>query len=68
MPENPIEAYMTKAEFCSALSINPRTAERWHSRRVGPPRVRVLKKIYYKKTAVAEWLEAQTEDVANARA
>ena len=69
MPENPIEAYMPKAEFCSALNINPRTAERWHLRRIGPPRIRVGgKKIYYKRSAVAEWLESQAEDVANARA
>ena len=68
MPQNPIEDYMTKAEFCSALRINPRTAERWHLRRIGPPRVRVIKKIYYKRSAVADWLERQTEDVVDATA
>ena len=67
MHQNPIDDYMTKAEFCSALSINPRTAERWHLRRIGPPRVRVLHKIYYKRSAVSEWLEAQTEDAVRAR-
>ena len=68
MPENPIEAYMTKAEFCSALGINPRTAERWHLRRIGPPRVRVIKKIYYKRSAVADWMEAQTEGTVSLEA
>ena len=65
MPENPIEAYMSKAEFCSALQINPRTAERWHLRRIGPTRVRVSKKIYYKRSTVADWLERQTEDTVS---
>jgi len=68
MQQNPIEDYMTKAEFCSALRINPRIAERWHLRRIGPPRVRVIKKISYKRSAVADWLERQTDDVADATA
>ena len=66
MPQNPIDDYMTKSEFCSALRINPRTAERWHLRRIGPPITRISKKIYYKRSSVSAWLERQTEEAVSA--
>ena len=64
MPQtNPIDDYMSKAEFCSALKINPRTADRWRLRRIGPKVTKIgPRRIFYRRSDVAAWLESQAEN------
>lgn len=47
--------------FCDQLGISTRTADRWDILRTGPPRTRLGKKIYYKKTSVLEWLKRREQ-------
>jgi Helix-turn-helix domain len=49
--------YFEEQEFAAVLDRDVRTVRRWHSKRTGPPRVRVGRKILYKKSSVARWLE-----------
>jgi len=59
---SPLNDYLTKDELARELRRSTRTLDRWHTRRVGPPRTRAQKLILYKKSSVAKWLEQQTED------
>ena len=51
-----LDGYMTPAEVAAQLGITPRTLERWHNQRVGPPRVRLGRKVLYRHQAVVEWI------------
>ena len=58
---SPLSDYMTRDELARDLKRHPRTLKRWHLQRKGPPYIRIGKTVLYKKSAVAEWLERQTE-------
>lgn len=58
------EGYITAKELCKQIGqmkggrpIARRTLERWHSLRVGPPRVRVGRIVVYRIDEVRAWLE-----------
>ncbi len=61
--QSPIEDYIERAELARQLGKSVRTLDRWHCQRTGPTRTRVGRSIFYKKSAVATWLEAQTEEL-----
>ena len=46
---SPLNDYLTKDELARELRRSTRTLDRWHTRRVGPPRTRAQKLILYKK-------------------
>lgn len=37
--------------------VSPRTLDRWHARRIGPPRIRVGNLVLYPKAGVQAWLD-----------
>lgn len=51
--------YLTIIELAAQLGRTPTTLYRWHVRDIGPPRVRLGRKVLYKRAAVIEWLESQ---------
>ena len=53
-----LQDYMTPAELAAELGVNPRTLERWNNQRVGPPRVRLGRKVLYRRDSVVEWITA----------
>ena len=56
------DQYYTKEELARELGRSTRTIDRWHTRRVGPPRHKVAGKlVLFKKNSVAEWLDKQVE-------
>ena len=60
----PFDDYLTKQQFCSAApggQISERTADRWHTLRIGPPRVKCGRRVLYSKKAVLEWLTANVQ-------
>ena len=66
---SPLADYLTKDQLARQLGRSTRTIDRWHTQRIGPRRTKVGNKlVLFSKSAVAEWLEAQTEDVARATA
>ena len=50
------EDLLTPDEFAQELDTPRRTIDRWHSRRIGPPRIKVGRKVYYRREAVRDWL------------
>jgi len=62
--------YYTREDLARELNRSTRTLDRWHVQRIGPPRTKLRrsKLIFYKKSAVSDWMEAQTEDTASVEA
>ena len=59
------DQYYTKDELARELGRSTRTIDRWHTRRVGPPRHKVAGKlVLYRKNLVADWLDKQAEALA----
>lgn len=49
---------LTPDEVADELETTRRTIDRWHSRRIGPPRIKIGRKVYYRREAVRDWLLA----------
>ncbi len=45
------------------LSIAPRTLSKWHKLGYGPPRIKLSKKIYYRRAVIDAWLDSKMEKV-----
>ena len=50
---------LDRAELARQLALSVDTLQRWETRRVGPPCVRVGRKVLYRKEAVRDWLKEQ---------
>jgi hypothetical protein len=53
--------YIKPIELARELGVSLRSLARWHSLRVGPPRVVIGRVILFRREAVAEWLRAREE-------
>lgn len=54
---------LTEADVAATLRISVRTLRRWHSLRKGPPRVKIGRKIHYRRNTVQRWIESsETRD------
>ncbi len=56
-----LQGYLTRDELAAQLGRCRRTLERWHSLRIGPPRIVVGRMVLYRIDSVREWLSAQQE-------
>jgi len=52
------EDLLTADQVAQELDTTRRTVDRWHARRIGPPRIKIGRKVYYRREAVREWLLA----------
>jgi hypothetical protein len=50
--------FLTKLELARILKRNPRTLDRWDVLRIGPPIIRIGRAVYYKRSSVLAWIEA----------
>jgi len=50
--------YLSPSELAAELKVKTRTVDRWRAVGIGPPITKVGRKVYYKRTAVAEWLQS----------
>ena len=60
----PFADYLTKQQFCAAVPggpISERTADRWHTQRTGPKRLKVGRTVVYHRRDVEKWLAAQAD-------
>ena len=48
--------YLHIDELAALLGRSPRTLHRWHTRRVGPPRIKIGTLVVYRRIAVEQWL------------
>ena len=56
--QTPFDDLMTDEEYNAARGQSPRTSQRERSMRIGPPFIKIGRKIYYRKAAVRDWLLA----------
>lgn len=54
-----LDGWLDRAALAKELTLSVDTLQRWETRRVGPPCVRVGRKVLYRKAAVREWLRDQ---------
>lgn len=54
-----LDDWMSRAELAAELSISVDTLARWEVQRIGPPSVRLGRRIYYRREAVQTWLIAK---------
>ena len=66
-PEPLLSDWITRTDLGKQLGLSVDTLARWETRRIGPPCVRIGRKVLYRKGAVHEWLRSQ-EDKRNPRA
>lgn len=54
--ENVLSGHMTQPELAAELRVSVDSLQRWHNQRIGPPRVKVGGRVYYRRAAVRAWL------------
>lgn len=54
-----LTGWMTRAEVAADLKISIDTLQRWENQRIGPPTMRLGRKVYYRADAFREWLIAR---------
>ena len=52
-----LEGFITKEELAAQLGRSTRTIDRWHSRRIGPPRVTIGNLVLFEREGVMQWLK-----------
>lgn len=48
--------WLTRAQVASEIGVSVDTLARWETRRIGPPCVRMGRKVLYRADAFREWL------------
>jgi hypothetical protein len=51
-----LASYLTREELAKVLRRDVRTIDRWHARRIGPPRTVIARMVLYSKQSVVKWL------------
>jgi hypothetical protein len=51
-----IQELITEAEYAAQRGVSLRTAQRERAQRIGPPFIRLGRKIFYRPAAIEEWL------------
>jgi predicted DNA-binding transcriptional regulator AlpA len=53
--------FLTEPQFGQLIGRDIRTLRRWHARHEGPPRIKVGRSIFYRKSSVVEWLASHEQ-------
>ena len=60
--------WISRADLAQELEVTEGTLRRWAAERWGPPCIRAGRKVFYRRSAVVEWLEDQeAADLRRAR-
>ena len=51
--------WLDRTDLARELTLSVDTLQRWETRRIGPPCVRVGRKVLYRMEAVRDWLREQ---------
>lgn len=49
---------LTKAQFAALVGISVHTVEKWNARGMAPTRVRIGRKVFYRRADVIAWLDS----------
>lgn len=56
-----------EADYAAGRKVSLRTVQRERAQRIGPPFIKLGRKIYYRRAAIEQWLLAQEQDQPRAR-
>ena len=56
-----LEGWISRAELARELGVSVDTLARWETSRSGPPLARIGRCVFYRRTAVLEWLESREQ-------
>lgn len=56
-----LDNLVSEHDFAAARGVSVRTVQRERALRIGPPFIRLGRKIYYRPEAIEQWLEALEE-------
>lgn len=62
-----LDDWLSRDDLAAELNVSVDTLARWETRRIGPPCVRVGRRVLYRRGGVQDWLRSQ-EDRAAGRA
>jgi predicted DNA-binding transcriptional regulator AlpA len=51
-----LSGWLTRAQVAAEIGLSADTLARWETRRIGPPCVRIGRKVLYRAEAFREWL------------
>jgi predicted DNA-binding transcriptional regulator AlpA len=51
-----LTGWLSRAQVASEIGVSVDTLARWETRRIGPPSVRIGRKVLYRAEAFREWL------------
>ena len=54
-----LTGWLDRVDLARELTLSVDTLQRWETRRMGPPCVRVGRKVLYRMNAVRDWLREQ---------
>ena len=54
-----LDDWMSRADLAGELGISVDTLGRWETRRIGPPCIRLGRRVFYRKGGVKDWLREQ---------
>ena len=54
-----LDDWMSRADLAGELGISVDTLGRWETRRIGPPCIRLGRRVFYRKDDVKDWLREQ---------
>jgi hypothetical protein len=57
-PERPnlLSGWLSRAAVAAEIGVSTDTLQRWETRRVGPPCLRIGRRVYYRAEAFRDWL------------
>jgi predicted DNA-binding transcriptional regulator AlpA len=62
-----LDDYINREDLAKELGITPRTLDKYEERRVGPPKIKIGGRCYYKRSAVLAWIEGGAAQGAELR-
>lgn len=66
-PEGLLDDWMSRRELAGIIGVSSDTLKRWETRRIGPPCIRIGRKVLYRRGAVKDWLLEQEARKTGAR-
>ena len=59
--EGLLDDWMPRKELAGIIGISADTLKRWETRRIGPPCIRIGRKVLYRRASVQDWISAQEQ-------
>ena len=59
-----LDGWLTRQQLAVEIGVSTDTLQRWETRRVGPPCVRIGRRVFYRAEAFRDWLVSRERALA----